>query len=294
MQVCLIQVPYAMGNEYDGGSKGPQRYVQAGAQQILEARGLAVTMKRVERGMPFRDTASASSAVNKELAQLVRQAIAAQQLPLVLTGSCDASLGVLAGFDHTHCGVIWCDAHGDFNTPDSTVSGFFAGMSLAVIAGHCYQNYWAQIGQSTPIAEAAMLLLGVRDLSPAAERERLEHSAIHVVNWQEGKPQADVLTCMDSLTRRVQEVYLHIDLDALDPQVAPGLVDAPVPGGLSMPQMEEVIRAVAARFRLRAVTLATYNPDRDQEEKTLRAGLCIIDLLVECAGLATEEEKLQQ
>ncbi len=294
MQVCLIQVPYAMGNEYDGGSKGPQRYVQAGAQQILEARGLAVTMKRVERGMPFRDTASASSAVNKELAQLVRQAIAAQQLPLVLTGSCDASLGVLAGFDHTHCGVIWCDAHGDFNTPDSTVSGFFAGMSLAVIAGHCYQNYWAQIGQSTPIAEAAMLLLGVLDLSPAAERERLEHSAIHVVNWQEGKPQADVLTCMDSLTRRVQEVYLHIDLDALDPQVAPGLVDAPVPGGLSMPQMEEVIRAVAARFRLRAVTLATYNPDRDQEEKTLRAGLCIIDLLVECAGLATEEEKLQQ
>ncbi len=284
MQVSLIQVPYAMGNEHDGGSKGSQRYVQAGAQQLLEARGLTVIMKRVERGTPFRDTTTASSAVNTRLAQFVRQAIATEQLPLILAGSCDASLGILAGFEHTHCGVVWVDAHGDFNTPESTASGFFAGMSLAIITGHCYRNYWAQIGESTPIAEAATLLLGVRDLSPEAERERLERSAIQVVNWQEGKPQGDVPACLNALAKRVQEVYLHIDLDALDPQVAPGLVDVPVPGGLSMPQMEEVIRAVAARFRLRAVALATYNPDLDQEEKTLRAGLRIIELLAECVA----------
>jgi arginase len=284
MQICLIQVPYAMGSEQDGGSKGPQRYVQAGAQQLLEAQGLAVTRKHVERGTPFRDTASASSAVNTQLAQLVRQAIAAEQLPLVLAGSCDASLGILAGFDHARCGVVWFDAHADFNTPDSTVSGFFAGMSLAIITGHCYRNFWAQIGESTPIAEAATLLLGVRDLSPQAERERLHHSAIQIVNWSEGKPQGDVLACLDTLAKRVQEVYLHIDLDAFDPQVAPGLVDPPVPGGLSMPQMEETIRATTARFCLRAVALATYNPDCDQDEKTLRTGLRIIELLAECIG----------
>src|SRR6266487_2796868 len=279
MQVCVIQVPYAMGYEHNGGSKGAQRYEQAGVQQILESQSLTVTMKRVERSIPFRDTASASSAVNKELAQLVRQAIAAQQLPLVLAGSCDVSLGILAGFDHARCGVIWVDAHGDFNTPDSTVSGFFAGMSLAIVTGHCYRNFWAQIGESSPIAEAATLLLGVRDLSPEAERERLHQSAIQVVNWHEGKPQTDVLARLDALTKRVQEIYLHIDLDAFDPQVAPGLVDSPVPGGLSMPQMEEIIRVVAARFRFRAVALATYNPDQDQEEKTLRAGLHLIELL---------------
>ncbi len=284
MQVCVIQVPYAMGYEHNGGSKGAQRYEQAGVQQILESQSLTVTMKRVERSIPFRDTASASSAVNKELAQLVRQAIAAQQLPLVLAGSCDVSLGILAGFDHARCGVIWVDAHGDFNTPDSTVSGFFAGMSLAIVTGHCYRNFWAQIGESSPIAEAATLLLGVRDLSPEAERERLHQSAIQVVNWHEGKPQTDVLARLDALTKRVQEIYLHIDLDAFDPQVAPGLVDSPVPGGLSMPQMEEIIRVVAARFRFRAVALATYNPDQDQEEKTLRAGLHLIELLAECAN----------
>ncbi len=66
MQVCVIQVPYAMGYEHNGGSKGAQRYEQAGVQQILESQSLTVTMKRVERSIPFRDTASASSAVNKE------------------------------------------------------------------------------------------------------------------------------------------------------------------------------------------------------------------------------------
>lgn len=283
MQVCLIQVPYMVGDEHHGASKGPQRYVQAGVERLLAARGVAVTVERIERGKPFRDSATASLAVNKQLEPIVRQAIAAGQLPLVVAGSCDVSMGMLSGFDHARCGVVWIDAHGDFNTPESTISGFFAGMSLAMITGHCYQNLWAQIGNSAPISEAATLMLGVRDLD-LAERERLERSAIQVVNWHEGKPQADVLASLDELAKRVQEVYLHVDMDALDPQVAPGIVDHPVPGGLSLQDMEEAIRAVAARLRIRAAALTTYNPDLDQDEKTLRAGLRIIELLAECTG----------
>jgi len=140
MQVCLIQVPYMIGDEHQGGSKGPQRYVQAGAEKLMAARGVAVTVERIERGKPFRDSSSASLAVNKELAAIVRQAIEAGQLPLVLAGSCDVGMGILSGFDHAGCGVVWIDAHGDFNTPESTISGFFAGMSVAVITGHCYQT----------------------------------------------------------------------------------------------------------------------------------------------------------
>ena len=100
MQVCLIQVPYAMGHQDNGGSKGPQRLVEAGAQTLLEARGLKVATARVERGSPFRDTATASRALNRRLAQVVRQAHASGQLPLILAGSCDASLGIVAGFEH--------------------------------------------------------------------------------------------------------------------------------------------------------------------------------------------------
>lgn len=282
MAVCLILLPSTCGDERHGASKGPESYIEAGAKGLLATKGVACTVRRVERGIPFRDSANSSLMDCKQVAEIVREATSKGHFPLVLAGSCDVSKGILAGFEHTHCGVIWIDAHGDFNTPESTISGFFPGMSLAVIAGHCYRNYWAQIGDSNPISEEAILLLGVRDLDPA-EHERLEHSAIQMVRWHEGKPQADVVAALDSLATRVREVYLHIDMDAFDPQVAPGIVDHPVPGGLSLQDMDGIIPAVASRFRIRAAALATYNPERDREKRTLKAGLRIIELLAESA-----------
>jgi arginase family enzyme len=86
MQVCLIQVPYMIGDEHHGASKGPRRYVRA-AEKLLAAREVVVTVERTERGGPFRDSPSASLAVNKQLAPIVRQSVAAGQLPLVLSGS---------------------------------------------------------------------------------------------------------------------------------------------------------------------------------------------------------------
>ena len=282
MHVSLIQVPYTMGDERPGTSKGPERLVQAGAEKLVAAKGVAVTVERVDRGEPFRDSASASLAVGKRLAPVVRRAIEAGQFPFVLAGGCDVSEGILSGFDHGQCGVVWFDAHGDFNTPETTTSGYFDGMSLAVITGHCYRNYWAQIGNSAPVPESATLLLGVRDLDPA-EREHLDHSAVQAVKWCEGKPQGDVWAALDRLAQRVPEVYLHIDMDSLDPNVAPGVVFDPVRGGISLEDMEESIRAVFARFRVRAATLAVYNPDRDPDDKTLRAGLRIIGVLADSA-----------
>jgi arginase len=277
MPVCLIQVPYMIGDERHGASKGPALYARK-AIDLLAGKQIGATTDRVERGESFRDSVSASRAVNRQLAQVVRRAVAEGRLPLVLAGSCDASMGILAGFDHVRCGVVWFDAHGDFNTPDSTVSGFFAGMSLAIITGHCYQSLWAQIGDNTPIPESATLLLGVRDLDPA-ERERLQRSAVQVVAWHDGKPIGDVLRALDILATRVQEIYVHIDLDVLDPLLAPGIVDSPVPGGLSLEDMEKTIQAAASRFRIRAASLTTFDPDRDPEQKTLQAGLRIVQAL---------------
>jgi arginase family enzyme len=76
-------------------------------------------------------------------------------------------------------------------------------------------------------------MLGVRDLDPA-EREPLGHSAIQVVKWHEGKPQSDMKIALDRLARQVSEVYVHIDMDTLDPRVAPGVLLAPVPAGMSL------------------------------------------------------------
>ena len=73
-----------------------------------------------------------------------------------------------------------------------------------MIAGHCYGSYWAQLGESAPIPESAILMLGVRDLDPA-ESERLDHSAIHVVKWHDGQPQSNAQTALDRLAQRVPE-----------------------------------------------------------------------------------------
>lgn len=280
MDVALIQVPFMMGDERRG--KGPQRLMEAGAARLVAAKGVGVNVERVDRDGPFHDSGNASLLVCKRLALVVRQAIEAGRVPLVLAGGCDASKGVLSGFDHTRCGVIWFDAHGDFNTPETTLTGYLPGMSLAVLAGHCYRSYWAQLGDSTPIPESAILMLGVRDLD-LAESERLDHSAIEVVKWHDGQPQSDAQTALDRLAQRVPEVYLHIDMDSLDPEVAPGVVGAPVPGGISLEQIEAAIRGVFARFQVRAATLAVYDPEHDKDDKTLRTALRLIELLAEGA-----------
>jgi arginase len=266
--------------------QAPQRLLEAGAADLLAARGHPVTVERAERSAPFRDTASATAAVNKDVADKVGAALAAGQLPLVLAGSCVVCQGVLAGFDHRECGAVWLDAHADFNTPDTSESGFFAGMSLAVATGHCYSDYWAQVGDSAPLREDAIVMLGVRDFSPDRERERLERSAIDVIGWQDGRPQRDPAAALDQLATRVRAVYLHIDFDGFAPDVAPGAADEPVPGGLSQEDAEAILRTAGDRFRIKAATLATYPPERDREDKTLRLALRLIELLADCADLA--------
>jgi arginase len=285
VKVSLIQVPYMLGDSRHPAAEGPRRYLEGGAAKLLEDQGHDVDVELVERAGegPFPDQPSASLAVNKALAGVVRQSVAARRLPIVLAGSCDASLGVLGGFGHSSCGAVWIDAHADFNTPESSVSGFFPGMSAAVIVGHCHARLWAQAGDATPVPEEAVAMLGTRELSPDAERDRLERSRIHVVPWRDGVPRGDVAKALDDVARRVGEIYLHIDNDALDPAAAPGIVDEPVPGGLSLDQLEEVVRAVTARFRVRAATLATFTPERDEDGRTLRAGLRVIELLTAAA-----------
>jgi arginase len=281
VQVSLLQVPYMLGDAGHPAAEGPRRYLEGGAATLLEEQGhdVAVELVRRAREGPFPDQPSASLAVNSALAGVVRESVATGRLPIILAGSCDASLGVLGGFEHSSCGVIWIDAHADFNTPESSVSGFFPGMSAAVIVGHCHARLWAQAGDATPVPEERMAMLGTRELSPDAERDRLERSRIHVVPWGDGLPRGDVGKALDDVAGRVGEIYLHIDNDALDPGAAPGIVDDPVPGGLSLEQLEDVVTAVTALFRIRAATLATYTPERDEDERTLRAGLRVIELL---------------
>jgi arginase len=263
----------------------PGHYVRAGAQSLLAGRGITATQGRVQAlsGVGA-GVASASLAVNHGVRLAVRSAINMARLPIVLAGSCDAAIGVVAALGGGRCGIVWIDAHADFNTPQSSASGFFPGMSLAVVTGHCHQELWASLGGRPPVPEQLVVLAGVRSLSPPAEARRLQNSAIHAIPWKRGRPQGDIVSELEQLAGQVDEVYLHIDNDAFDPNTAPGVVDEPVPGGLSLAQMEDIVHAVTARLPIAAATIATYTPARDQQDRTLLADLRIIDLLGQYAA----------
>jgi arginase len=265
----------------------PDHYARAGAHSLLAGKGVTATHQRIQApsGVPT-GVAAASLAINHGVHVAVRSAISTGRLPIVLAGSCDAAIGVVAGLGRGRCGIVWIDAHADFNTPQSSASGFFPGMSLAVVTGHCYRELWASLGGRPPVPEALVVLAGVRSLSPPAEARRLQHSAIQAIPWRQGRPQGDVVGVLERLAGQVDGVYLHIDNDAFDPHTAPGIVDQPVPGGLSLAQMEDIIRAVMARLPVAAATIATYTPARDQQDRTLLADLRIIELLGEYAAQA--------
>ena len=82
----------------------------------------------------------------------------------------------------------------------------------------------------------------------------------------------------------MDEVYLHLDLDVLDPAVLPGVADEPVPGGMSLEDAEAVVRAAAARFRLRASTVATLTPERHRGDRTLGAPLHLVGVIADWAA----------
>ena len=273
LPITLVEVPFMAGDDRHPAAAGPGRVADA----WLRPPG-PINVVRVERDGPFRDTGSAALSVNRALTGAVREALAAGRRPIVLAGSCDSSLGVLGGFDHASTGVVWIDAHGDFNTPDTTSSGFFPGMSLAIAAGDCYADWWAGIGNNRPIDRRATVLLGTRELDPA-ERIRLGESGISVVEWRAGGPVADPAVALAGLADRVGRVYLHLDLDGLDPSIAPGVVDEPVPGGLTLGDVGAILEDVLARFDLVAATIATYNPARDADDRTLRTVITIIERL---------------
>jgi arginase len=135
-------------------------------------------------------------------------------------------------------------------------------MTLAVVVGDCGEKVWPAL-RWHPVAAERVTVVGVRSLSPAAEARRLSASAMRVVRWHDGRPLDDIDQALDDLRKRARRVYVHLDLDALDPTVGKGVVDPPVPGGLSPQQLERLLANVYDRFTVAAATIATYTPAND-------------------------------
>jgi arginase len=180
---------------------------------------------------------------DRRLATVVRAAVADSAFPLVLAGNCNSCLGTVAGLDPAagSLGVVWFDAHGDFDTPDRSL-GFFDGMGLAILTGNGWELLRGTIDGFTPIEERAVVLAGVRDLAEHQERP-LE--------------------------------YLHVDLDVLDPSEGPANRFAS-DGGLYLDELTAAIELVFDRFPVGAAAITAYDPALDADGRMARAASHVI------------------
>ena len=285
MKIALVEVPYYFGREGFSMGAGPARYIEAGAADELQRTGFEVRVDRVRLDAPIDDDETAIAEVNSRVAAIVRKAREEGYFPLVLSGLCNTSLGVLGGIGSNTTGIIWFDAHGDFNTPETSLSGFLDGMGLAIATGRCLPELSKRAGLSNPVDESRVLLAATRDLDPD-ERDNIAASEITLVEWAEIESiglAATLVPALEKLRVNTREIYLHLDVDVLDHDEAPANKYSP-PGGLPLLQLEEAIGLIVERFTVQAATLSAYDPAYDPEEKTLRAGLRLMRRVAEAVA----------
>jgi len=185
----------------------------------------------------------------------VDDALSGGNVPLLLAGDCSICVTTLpTALGHrADARVLWLDAHGDFNVPESSPSGFLGGMCLAGACGR-----WGT-GLAEPIAEERVVLAGVRDLDPG-EREALEESEATVVGASVVETLVAVKNALDGAP-----VYIHLDLDVLDPEHFPA--QFPAPGGLGPDKLYDLLEAVAETSEIVGLEVTAFEAPEAEDER---------------------------
>lgn len=278
MDVQLIAVPYDTAlRDYRMGA-GPERLLKSGLAAELGSDGHRVHLEWVEvsSGSAPAEVRTAFE-INRILAEKVRSAVQRGRVPVVLAGNCNTALGTLAGLPPQSCrGILWFDAHGDFNTPESTTGGFLDGMALAMATGRCWTALAATVPGFQSVSERNVLLVGARDFDPL-ERVQLERSRITILDPERAR--SGFGTQARGLRARTGGVYVHLDLDVLDPEE--GCANSlAVPGGLRLDELRSMLSDAAKLFEVQAVALTAYDPACDPNGKISKVAAALLRVLL--------------
>jgi arginase len=226
----------------------------APALEALAEPGWSVNSLALPGGGPQRRM----SALHGPIAEHVSAAVRAGDRPVSITGDCCTTLGVVAGLQRAGIdpAVLWLDAHGDFNTWETSPSGFIGGMPLAMLVGRGEQTMVEALGLH-PLGEDRVILSDARDLDPE-EGRAVEASGVHHVR--------DVRALVDHPLLD-GPLYVHFDIDVIDPREAPA-VRFRAPGGSSVADLGAVFDALARRGRIVAVSMTTWVPQLDEDGRS--------------------------
>jgi arginase len=256
METRLLLVPYDSAQRNVRMGAGPEHLCTSGLKEHLIAQGHSIDVEIIEpASQNWRAEVQTSFELMRAVAEHVRNARLAKRFPLVLSGNCNSAIGAIAGMG-ARTGVVWLDAHGDFNTPQTTTSGFLDGMTLATATGRCWMELARTVTGFEPVPEESVVLLGARDLDPG-EEAALARSK--VVRLSAEAATMGIEPVLRSLAREVTQFYLHLDLDALDP--SEGRANSySARGGFSRSGMQTLLATIAKTLPIKALTIAGYDP----------------------------------
>lgn len=285
MKFAVITLPYNVDGWDKGTEAGPDALLQAGLTDWLHEQGHDVAGPyHVELTPKERSAYGAWNKIglaNAHLARLVSEATQAQAFPLLLESNCYGAVGALAGLQMSpdppfpRIGMVWIDAHGDFNTPETTLSGMLSGMPVAIATGLCLHRFRKQAGLDPPIAPCDVVMVGVRANDPL-EQELIDQYGIEIV------PAADVkgdcrqfCAAMRRLSSTVDLIYMHFDVDALDESEV-ACMWLSEPNGPLRTELAAALEVIMAYPKVAAFGIADINPDEDVEGQMVQSALAVI------------------
>ena len=280
MQIDIIGVPIDLGADRRGVDMGPSALRYADLHHKLDMLGHTHEDKgNVEA--PIQETCSITDPklkyidciipMGRRIAGAVATSIQGGRFPLVLGGDHSLSVGSIRGAaKHKKLGVIWVDAHADFNTPETTPSGNIHGMPLAALCG-IGDPRLVQLWNETPpvIDPERVAIIGARDLDPG-EKQNLRNTGVMVQSMEQVDRMGMVSAmekAIEQVSKNVDGIYLSFDMDALDPRHAPG-VGTPVPGGLTFREAHLACEMVAETGQLIGMDMVEVNPILDVQNAT--------------------------
>jgi len=280
MQIDIIGVPIDLGADRRGVDMGPSAIRYAHLHQKLRDLGYTLEDKgNIE--VPIQETCSITDPrlkyidcivpMGRRIAGAVATSIQGNRFPLVLGGDHSLSVGSIRGAaKHKKIGIIWIDAHADFNTPETTPSGNIHGMPLAALCGLGDPRLVSLWEETPPVVDPQRVaVIGARDLDPG-EKRNLREAGVMVQSMEQIDRYGMVPAlekAIDRVSRGVEGIYLSFDMDSLDPRHAPG-VGTPVPGGLSFREAHLACEVVAETGKLIGMDMVEVNPILDVQNQT--------------------------
>ncbi|HEY5674157.1 MAG TPA: arginase [Malonomonas sp.] len=277
--IRIIGVPIDLGQDQRGVDMGPSAIRYAGLSSALKALGYQLH----DAGnlyVPVRDTLASQSQGDflpaiQQVCQMVyeaaAQSVADDEIPLFLGGDHSLAIGTIGGVTSREpAGVIWIDAHGDANRPQTSPSGNVHGMPLAALLGEGFPEL-VNVGRPGSKLEAQdVVMIGIRDLDEG-ERNWLRQSGIRVYTMRELDERGMSAVIREALSslEHCSRIHVSLDMDSLDPTQAPG-VGTPSSGGLRYREAQLLMEIIADTGKLCSADIVEINPILDHENRTAR------------------------